>query len=119
MGAVLYTLLCGSPPRISTLATAVNPKRPDTSNPAWGGVSSEAKALVEALMTPEGPACRATAEEALQHKWIQAAEGTLRARSLDAVLKGTRVLAWRSAMQSGGMGDRGRVNSIPRTVSMF
>lgn len=120
MGAILYTLLSGSPPRSATLASAVTPTAPNTSGPAWSGVSAEAKGLVEALMTPKGPEARLTAGEALGHKWIKAGEGALRARSLDAVLKGARVLSWRGAMEGRGReGEGDGRNGIPRAVSMF
>lgn len=95
VGAILYTLLSGSPPRAPTLSAAVNPKAPDTtSGPAWAGVSAEAKGLVGALMTPKGPTARLSAKDALGHEWINAGEGELKARSLAAVLKGSRVLGW-------------------------
>eukprot|EP00903_Cladosiphon_okamuranus_P014967 g13853.t1 len=122
VGALLYTLLSGSPPRSATLASAVNPRAPDTtSGPAWAGVSAEAKGLVGALMTPDGPAARLSAKEALRHEWINAGKEQLKGRSLDAVLKGSRVLGWsrwqneercRAEAGAGGGG-------IPRASSMF
>lgn len=122
VGAILYTLLSGSPPRVTTMASAISPKAPNTSGPTWGGVSDEAKGLVQALMTPEGPAARLTAREALEHGWIKAGKEVLRAPSLDAVLKGARVLSWRGALQSkirarelAGSAQGG----MPRAVSMF
>lgn len=118
-GAILYTLLSGSPPRAATLATAITPTAPGTSGPAWGGVSPEAKALVRALMNPQGPAARVSAKEALEHEWIKAGEKTLRSRSLDAVLKGARVLSWRGAIMGGGREGGSVMGAIPRTVSMF
>lgn len=120
VGAILYTLLSGSPPRASGIVAAINPAPPDVSGPAWGGVSSEAKGLVGALMTPEGPAARLTAKQALGHEWIRAGERTLRTRSLDAVLKGARVLSWRGAMLADRRsGSGGQSASMPRVRSMF
>lgn len=122
VGAILYTLLSGSPPRVATLSSAVNPKAPDTkSGPAWAGVSAEAKGLVGALMTPKGPAARLSAQQALGHEWINAGTGELKARSLDAVLKGSRVLGWtrwqneERCRVDGSAGGGG----IPRASSMF
>lgn len=118
VGAILYTLLSGSPPRAAGLVAAINPVPPDVSGPAWGGVSSEAKELVGALMTPKGPAARLTARQALGHAWIRAGERALRARSLEAVLKGARVLSWRGAMDMQKAGN-GVQSGIPRVRSMF
>ncbi|CAM9215407.1 unnamed protein product [Ectocarpus sp. 4 AP-2014] len=122
VGALLYTLLSGSPPRVATLSSAVNPKAPDTATgPAWAGVSAEAKGLVGVLMTPRGPAARFSAEKALGHEWIRAGKGELKARSLNAVLKGARVLGWtrwqneeRTRLDGGARGS-----GIPRASSMF
>lgn len=116
-GAILYVLLGGMPPRALTLTSAVKPVAPDMSGPAWGSVSAEAKSLVNALMTPKGPDSRATAAQALGHEWIRAGEDALCTRSLDAVLRGARVLSWRGAMQ-GNSANPGASN-IPRTVSLF
>ncbi|CAN0512673.1 unnamed protein product [Laminaria digitata] len=123
LGAILYTLLSGSPPRASTTASAISPKAPNTSDPAWGGVSDEAKGLVQALMTPEGPGARLTAGEALGHAWVKAGKGSRGGRPLDAVLKGARVLSWRGALQQRqrqgrGVGGSAQVG-IPRAASMF
>lgn len=123
LGAILYTLLSGSPPRAAGIMAACTPTAPDVSGPAWTGVSSEAKNLVGALMTPGGATARATAKQALSHPWIKAGELTLRVRSLDAVLKGARVLSWRGAMQADrgarGVIDGGVKAGIPRVRSMF
>lgn len=118
-GAILYMLLSGSPLRAATLASAVTPTAPDTSGPAWGGVSPEAKGLVRALMNPTGPAARVSAKQALEHEWINGEEKTLRSRSLDAVLKGARVLSWRGAMTAGERDGGSVMGAIPRTVSLF
>lgn len=122
VGAILFTLLSGSPPRASSMASAICPKPPNTEGPAWGGVSDEAKGLVQALMTPEGPGSRLTAGEALGHTWIKAEKGVLRARPLDAVLKGARVLSWRGVLQSKSRGREmggSTQGGMPRAVSMF
>lgn len=123
VGALLFTLLSGSPPRAATLASAVNPRAPDTaSGPAWAGVSAEAKALVGDLMTPKGPAARLSAREALGHEWINAGAARLKARSLDAVLKGSRVLGWtrwQNEERCRADGGDGGLSGIPRASSMF
>lgn len=123
VGALLYTLLSGSPPRAATLASAVHPKAPDTtSGPAWSGVSAEAKGLVGALMTPDGPAARLSAKEALRHEWINAGKGQLKGRSLDAVLKGSRVLGWtrwQNEERCRADGSNAGGGGIPRASSMF
>lgn len=120
MGAILYTLLSGLPPRVAGLVAAINPVAPDVSGPAWGGVSVEAKDLVGALMTPKGPAARLTARKALSHSWIKAKERALRMRSLDAVVKGARVFSWRGAMQGDQWAQNGgQPGRLPRVRSMF
>ena len=70
-------------------------------------------------MTPEGPDARMSAAKALGHEWIMAGEDALRVRSLDAVLKGARVLSWRGAMEDGRRNAGYARSSIHRTVSLF
>lgn len=119
IGAILYTLLSGSPPRAAGIISAVTPSAPDVSGPSWTCVSAEAKNLIGALMTPKGPMARMTARRALSHPWIRAGERELRMRSLDAVLKGARVLSWRGAMLAEGSANGVHHGSIPRVRSMF
>lgn len=119
VGAILYTLLSGFPPRATSIMAAVTPAAPDLSGPSWGSVSTEAKNLVGALMTPCGPAARLSAKQALGHPWIRAGENVLRVRSLGAVLKGARVLSWRGAMLAEQAGEDIPTGNMPRVRSMF
>jgi len=77
VGVIMYILLCGSPPFSGndTVAVldAVKRARPQFNKKEWKTISTEAKALLKALLVRE-PSQRMTAAGALQHEWMKLAE---------------------------------------------
>lgn len=73
-GCMLYILLCGYPPFYgddnNEILAMVQKGSFDFDGEEWDDVSSEAKDLIQKLITK--PERRLTAEEALQHKWVRA-----------------------------------------------
>lgn len=75
LGVILYVLLCGYPPfRAKTqndqFKKVVAGKFDFPEQKVWGTISAEAKDLIVKLLVLD-PAGRLTAEQALQHPWMQ------------------------------------------------
>lgn len=76
-GVIMYILLCGYPPfnSYSDRGIMEKVKTAEVMFPKldWMGVSSDAKHLINCLLN-KNPRKRATAEQALRHKWFKLAE---------------------------------------------
>ncbi|KAH8692323.1 calcium/calmodulin-dependent protein kinase [Talaromyces proteolyticus] len=74
MGVITYTLLCGySPFRSENLPDLIEECRGghvQFHSRYWGGVSEDAKDFIKTLLNPDQNS-RATAEEALEHRWLK------------------------------------------------
>lgn len=74
LGIMMHILLVGRPPFFSedlnALAEKVRTKKLDFESSKWEAISSEAKDLLNRLLTKD-PGLRATAAEALEHPWIK------------------------------------------------
>ena len=75
IGVILYVMLCGSPPfhgdsDEDVLKQVKEAKWSFPDDEIWADISKDAKDLVSKLMNPN-PKHRLTAQQALQHKWIQ------------------------------------------------
>jgi len=72
-GVILYILLCGFPPfyeeELPALFEQILKARYDFPSPWWDNISSDAKALVQGLLTIE-PKKRLTAAQVMKHPWI-------------------------------------------------
>mmetsp|Transcript_34305 Transcript_34305/g.94521 ORF Transcript_34305/g.94521 Transcript_34305/m.94521 type:complete len:313 (+) Transcript_34305:129-1067(+) len=72
-GVILYILLCGFPPfyeeELPALFEQIMKARYDFPSPWWDNISSDAKALVQGLLTIE-PKKRLTAAQVMKHPWI-------------------------------------------------
>lgn len=73
-GVIVYMLLVGFPPfsasGVYDLFRKIRACAYDFKDPAWELVSDEAKDFVTWLLTPD-PEKRPSAEQALQHPWLQ------------------------------------------------
>eukprot|EP00897_Mesotaenium_endlicherianum_P003008 jgi/Mesen1/2735/ME000169S01915 len=73
VGVILYVLLCGSPPFWGkdepAILEAIKAGKVDMSWGPWRQISQEAKDLVQRMLTVD-PTQRITAEEILDHSWI-------------------------------------------------
>ncbi|XP_052187381.1 calcium-dependent protein kinase 7-like isoform X3 [Diospyros lotus] len=76
-GVILYILLCGSPPFWADteqgLAQAIICSVIDFQRDPWPKVSDNAKDLVKRMLDPD-PKTRLTAQEVLEHPWLQNAK---------------------------------------------
>ncbi|KAJ6408232.1 hypothetical protein OIU84_011528 [Salix udensis] len=76
-GVVLYILLCGVPPFWAEteqgVAQAIIRSVIDFKRDPWPRVSDNAKDLVRKMLDPD-PKCRPTAQEVLDHPWLQNAK---------------------------------------------
>jgi len=74
LGVIMYILLCGYPPFYhqsqAQLFRLIKKGKYDFDPEYWSDVSEEAKDLIRRCLTVD-PASRLTADEALQHPWIQ------------------------------------------------
>ncbi|CAO2822208.1 unnamed protein product [Amaranthus hypochondriacus] len=73
-GVILYILLCGVPPFWAEteqgVAQAIIRSVIDFKRDPWPRVSDNAKDLVRKMLDPD-PACRLTAQQVLDHPWLQ------------------------------------------------
>jgi len=73
-GVIMYVLLCGAPPFFgdtdAEVLTSVRKGHYEFDLPVWDVVSREAKDLVQRMLVLD-PTKRYTAQDALNHKWIQ------------------------------------------------
>ncbi|KAL6047776.1 Calcium/calmodulin-dependent protein kinase IGa [Balamuthia mandrillaris] len=76
IGVIMYILLCGYPPffddgeDMAQLFEQIMSGNFEFPDPYWTDISGEAKDLIEHLLVVD-PAKRYTAEQALQHPWLQ------------------------------------------------
>ena len=74
LGVITYIVLCGFPPfyddNHQRLFSMIKACRYDFPSPYWDGVSESAKDLIKKLLVADVNA-RYTAEQVLQHPWIQ------------------------------------------------
>ncbi|XP_074316978.1 calcium-dependent protein kinase 30-like [Silene latifolia] len=78
-GVILYILLCGVPPFYAEtergVALAILRGRVDFKRKPWPQISDNAKNLVKQMLEPD-PMKRLTAQQVLEHPWIQNAKQT-------------------------------------------
>ncbi|KAE8711345.1 Calcium-dependent protein kinase 7 [Hibiscus syriacus] len=76
-GVILYILLCGVPPFCAEtekeVAQAIIRSSIDFNRDPWPNISDDAKDLVKNMLNPD-PKKRLTAQEVLEHPWLQNAE---------------------------------------------
>jgi len=89
LGVIVYILLGGYPPFIEQnqreLFRKIRKGQYEFHEEYWGSVSADAKDLISSLLTVK-PSKRLTAQDALNHKWMQADASVLAGQSLDANL---------------------------------
>ncbi len=75
IGVITYILLCGYPPFLdddhSQLFKKIRAARVEFNPQFWGGISPQAKAAVQAMLTRD-PAARPSARAMLDHAWFKA-----------------------------------------------
>eukprot|EP00252_Welwitschia_mirabilis_P001502 TRINITY_DN11361_c0_g3_i2.p1 TRINITY_DN11361_c0_g3~~TRINITY_DN11361_c0_g3_i2.p1 ORF type:complete len:535 (-),score=109.49 TRINITY_DN11361_c0_g3_i2:146-1750(-) len=76
-GVILYILLCGVPPFWAEteqgVAQAILQSRIDFKREPWPRISEQAKSLVKQMLDPD-PQRRPTAQQVLEHPWLQNAK---------------------------------------------
>ncbi len=83
-GVILYILLCGDPPfngnNDNDIYRKIQAKKFSFPSPKWDNISEDAKDLIRNMLSD--PDCRYTAEQVLNHEWVQ----NLAPNSQDAIL---------------------------------